>query len=795
MLRTLTPAGVRNYVTEAAGTAAFGLANNTDRDLEARVLTYFAKNSDRQYGRTIRVPAQSTVWSWFPFNAPDPKPDRNFVELKTMIYYRDGNEERLVLSPDEQPLHSVLTRFFPREAGTAIMLDADLEDGTRAVLTPEEQTMERDFRELARVFRSCLSLSDRINAIPMRFLPPAVEGFDGVDHIILASNRIADDAAGQEALRGWLARGGYLWLPLDVVEPRTISALLGDSIDLQVVDRLSLTDIPLRRGPANRSQQQEVDITVEEPIDFVRVLAPDQEILHTVNGWPASMIVEVGRGRVLFTMLGARGWYRPRASNDGPSPYKNFFNLSVAQEALLYLANEIRPLEKPSFSENEFYPFVNEQIGYAVVGRGVTMTVFGVFFLLLAAGAAILGWHARLEQLGWIGPAIALGVAGILLVLGDRARAVPRTVAAAQLVETTSGLPEAQVTGLLAVFNPAASTTPVGSSGGGQIDLDLSGLDGRALRRVQSDLNDWHWENLELPAGVRAGPFRYSLRTEAPLSSVIRFGPEGIEGRVTTGGLPHLEDAVLSTSAYLKMGVRMRPDGAFQASSSDTFAPGQYVSGTLLSQKQRDRQQFYSKILAAPLPRSIANRRLLLGWSDVLPLPFTLTQSPQQMGAALTALPLQFERTLPDTAVTIPGPFMEFVRQSDTGTRLRMANESAQPANLRLRFQVPGSVLPLRIEWARLTLKLSAPSRPVVIAGYEEAKIVPVRQLESPIGVETVEIANPRLLKVDNLGGLFLNVDIGDAPPMMGPDDKPVRVTWNLEFVDLEVRGRTLAPN
>src|SRR5205809_74179 len=66
--------------------------------------------------------------------------------------------------------------------------------------------------------------------VKQRFLPPAPEALEGIDHFVLGSDRIADDIAGQRALRAWLQRGGHLWVLLNWVEPRTVMALLGDEL-------------------------------------------------------------------------------------------------------------------------------------------------------------------------------------------------------------------------------------------------------------------------------------------------------------------------------------------------------------------------------------------------------------------------------------------------------------------------------------------------------------------------------------------------------------------------------------
>src|SRR5262249_31459584 len=157
------------------------------------------------------------------------------------------------------------------------------------------------------------------------------EGFDGIDHFVIASRRLADDPAGLRALRQWLERGGKVWVMLDLVDPEVIAPLLGDAFDFQVVDRVGLTNFAIQESedaqPPEGPQARQVH---ERPVDFVRVLLPPQErVRHTINGWPAWFTRQVGRGKVVFTTLGPRGWHRPRRRADPRPSFDNFPTLPV----------------------------------------------------------------------------------------------------------------------------------------------------------------------------------------------------------------------------------------------------------------------------------------------------------------------------------------------------------------------------------------------------------------------------------------------------------------------------------
>jgi len=318
-LRSVAPNGARPHVSEVPGTMGFAVVNPTDRDLQLRVLTSYAGAPERQYGRDVWVPAHATLSSWFAAGAPGPVPGRTGVGLSSLLYDRTDGRERLIPSPDGTPFRDSLARYARRGPGTAVLLDAELDDGTWNP-TPEEEARANDVRDLVRAFRESHGLSEHVSWIRERWLAPAAEGFEGTRHVVVASDRLAADAGGLEAVRGWVQRGGQLWVMLDMVGPRTVAAFLGDEVELHVVDRISLTSVPIANGPSNTRVVRDTELEVEEPVDFVRVLLPGREPLHTVNGWPASFVVELGRGRVVFTALAARGWLRPRTPYDRPAP-------------------------------------------------------------------------------------------------------------------------------------------------------------------------------------------------------------------------------------------------------------------------------------------------------------------------------------------------------------------------------------------------------------------------------------------------------------------------------------------
>ena len=156
---------------------------------------------------------------------------------------------------------------------------------------------------------------------------------------------------------------------------------------------------------------------------------------------------------------------------------------------------------------------MTQEIGYAVVGRGTVILIFAIFLAAIVGLSVVARRSRKPEFLGWVAPAIALGAAGAFVLLGEIARrAAPPTVAVAQVIDAVSGTPEAAVHGVLAVYRPDSGQVDMGAVHGGFFDLDVSGSEGQTRKFIMTDMDAWHWENLEVPAGDRFAPFRYTAR-------------------------------------------------------------------------------------------------------------------------------------------------------------------------------------------------------------------------------------------------------------------------------------------
>jgi hypothetical protein len=792
-LAGVVPGGIRTSVTESWGTFEFELTNLSDTDRHARVLVSYQGYPDVRYGRDVWAPANSILSSWLLVGPAADQPLKSARDIDVLLFDRTDGEDRLVLPRNDERLSWRKALYRPREPFTAIMLDE--EDPEEAVLgrLPQPDRWSDEAVRLARTVRAANTFSQLVNTVHPGSLPAVAEAYDGVDQFIIASSRIARDPSGLQALRAWTEKGGRLWVMLDKVDPEMIAPLLGDALDFQVVDRTGLSSTRIEPNAAEHRAPEILEQLHERPVDFARVLLPPQErARHTVNGWPAWFVRQVGRGKIVFTTLGPRAWMRPRNRSEPQPPYADYPSLPIATGPLESVAGELLPPPVENRSRIEsLRPLLVDEIGYSVVGLSQVVLIFGGFLLAALVAGVMLRKSHRLDLLGWLGPVAALGATAVFVILGESTRKVaPPMLAVAQIVDGHPGIAEASVHGMLAVYRPESGLIQAGVQERGLFDLDTAGIEGQIRTFMTTDLDSWRWDNLELPAGVRFAPFRTSVQTGEPITAIAHFGPQGLQGKLSTGYFRDLDDAILSTPGERNFAVRLRPDGAFSADGRDILPSEQFLAGAVLSDRQQRRQQIYREFLKRTKADRPDNRNLLLAWANPVDMHFTIGTDSRLAGSSLLRIPLQLERSQPGERVIIPGPFIPYRHMIDN-LQVRPIVELNKSANMHLRFQLPEEVLPLTVQGARILAKINAPSRRVVIAARPNDDLVELHRVESPLDPIRVEINEERLLVLDKEGGIHLNLSLSDPLESGGANLPKVQgeEKWTIEYIEVEVLG------
>jgi hypothetical protein len=114
--------------------------------------------------------------------------------------------------------------------------------------------------------------------------------------------------------------------------------------------------------------------------------------------------------------------------------------------------------------------------------------------------------------------------------------------------------------------------------------------------------------------------------------------------------------------------------------------------------------------------------------------------------------------------------------------------EGTQAIDQHLRFQLPTSVLPVKVDKARLFAKVDAPLRRFTVSGRTKDGHVTLRSEESPVDALQIDIVGSNLLTLDEQGGLHLEVEVNDA----APTEEGQAPKWVIQSLELEIVGETL---
>jgi hypothetical protein len=251
---------------------------------------------------------------------------------------------------------------------------------------------------------------------------------------------------------------------------------------------------------------------------------------------------------------------------------------------------------------------------------------------------------------------------------------------------------------------------------------------------------------------------------------------------------------VILTRAGALLAPRLEPDGTFIVGLDGAIPADQFLSGSVLTDRQQRRQDVFRKLLAKPRPPHLEGHDSLLVWADTDGVPFTSGDRQRQFSSALLVIPLEIERSNGDRSVTIPIGFCTVAALTD-GHSHRPTLDGTTRLRSRLRFQLPSAVLPFTVEKATLVARIRAAGRKFTVAAISEGRPIPLHDKMNPLGIERIEITDPKALQIDPDGGLLFEVAVSG---LIGPDGKeiPFRLTdpdvkWQIEDLGLEVTGRT----
>ena len=737
------------------------LRNPQDRDLELLATTCLEADPNLQYGRRLWIPARSRLLTWHPLKVPPlEKPDQQLFELRSLVLSTSDDGERAAVNEFGAMRFDHAFRAAVDEPATAMIAPQKLIDQDPS--WPDAQ----DFALTARVHRG---LHHNFTLLRNPLLPAGEELLDGVDHLVIADDRLLPDAAAAGAIRRWVVSGGRLWIMAEAVSPDLLAALLGDEDAVTEVDRVDLTSVNMAAAQGVGGSL-EFSRELERPVRFVRVIAEGMEVVFHIDGWPAAFWKPYGAGRILVTTAGPDAWLRPRPPGDRAAPGAKRFQTAFAPGGpLVILALEFFVPRKPPLLSREIAEDeVRQMIGYAIPGRPFVLGTLIGFTALMLIAAVWLRRRGRLELMGLAVPGLAIVSAGALLGAGFSSRStIPASTAMVQLVEAVPGTDEIRTSGMAGVFAKESHAEDLSGTQGGWMTPEMAGLEGTARRMVWTDIDQWHWENLVAKPGLRMVAFQTAGRLDQAMEAVAAFDARGIAGKMSLPAGLDPADAVIVT-AQGRMGVELGSDGEFTSAAGAVLRADQYLSALVLSDEQQRRRRVLSGMLSAAPVREPA----LLVWTRPWEAGTSLMRGDRTVGSALVTMPLRWQRPPAGSPLTIPSPFLS-VREAKGPDGMAPSGlydhrhgqwmERTGATAGWLAFTVPEHLLPLIVDSATLTFKVRGPLGRLELSTVADDRRVSLKAWENPVGTLTHTIRDSKGLKLDARGRWLIRVDIGQS--------------------------------
>ncbi len=795
------PATVHRMRHGSWGTRQVEVINSTPEDTSVISGGYFTGQPLKRYARKVNLPAKSMRRVQIPALATSS--EAGSIEWNSMLLSADAENEVLLHASNE---FIVDREVLPQATRSEHAVIADL--------NPQHIAETQWLTEMIVAIRLATGLNRRHIQIDAADVPAFHRGLDAVDQILLGSSQISDYPAILEALRAWVYRGGQLWVCLDRTGTQVAHDLFGDKVPIYTVDETSLVEFQL---DDRRSGKPSGDLLqVDYPVKFVRVEVSEVEVIHKVDGWPASFTCTHGSGRVLFTTIGPRAWIRKRTVND-PAQRREGNSLFLARPSMVDLIDVWHgATEPPPLATAELKAYLARQTGYNIPSGATVLSILSLYCVLLA----VVGYwlharqtdhytdesvmreehHRRPEHLALIGTILALGFAVPLIMIGQSSRsAVQAGISTVEVVDVDPHSSEIQCTGVTSIYSPNGDTLDLETIAGRRMQPPEDAASGTVRRTMWTDLGTTMMDGLQIPAGLQFFQSRQKNGLNGPREAVIRFGPEGIEGNFRSECFVSPQDAVIAGPTEHILGVTFQNDGTFSADIGTTLEPGSYISAPLLSDEQSLRQDVYRAVLRQTNASRYPSELRLLAWTRRTDTDLTAIAGYQSSHTSIVAIPLRVIRPANGTDVVIPSPFMklEVLSSQDGGTtsaynpRSRQWLESTAPTHLRLRFGVPKVLAPLDVSRLNLEIRIAAPGRRVKIAAGPQDDRREIVELNSPSGTYNYVIDDPDRLSLDMAGRYHMDVNVAAA--VTEPEGR-IRSTdpiWKMDFIRLEVLGRT----
>lgn len=782
--------GVRTFSPGRWGQVGVTVVNEAIEPATVRVTVHLKSDPNLRFGREVWVPGQSKRTASIPFHLPQDASGKSSFEVQGQVV----SGARVAAGPSGGSLLRIgsngITGF--------------IDDESWELEAPSEQTPDHA-RQAVLAMLADSDLFPAVLTITDRLLPSTIEGWDPMRHVVVAGQRLKVETAAAAALRQWVSEGGTMWIQMNRSDAETLTALFGSTIEFLEVDRVPLTSVEVHNVD---TVVQVPRVEYEEPVELIRAQIRGGKVLYRVNGWPAAVLFQYGNGSVLLTLLDAAGWIRQRAQGDflpaDPLRHTDYVPMGPLSDLanLFYGKKSLQPFDRELIAT-----YVSDRIGYRIPPRWTVLGILSVFCIAILVCGLALSAQQRLEHLSWLAALAAVLATVSLVVIGRSHRGeVPPTIANFEFLNVSPQTGDYTASGGLAIFQPEQVRADfIGT--GTRIDPQMPELSGEIREMIWTDGADWQWHETRLPPGVMMLWSESAGTLPLPVFAQASLGPRGLGGVFNSHGLHLLEDqaqheplddGLLLFPHSAPLAANLEPGGEFLSGEQDRLPEGQFTNRALLDDEQRRRQHLLDRWMTERRQQGANTQPILLAWSNNATKNMTSAQSADRVGTTLVTIPLEIVRPPVGTRVSIPSAMIRqqaIMGVSGASAVFNNRTESwtfpnTTTTQARIRFQMPQSTLPLRLESAKLVLDCHIPSRALEVFAVQGDQRVRVGNYRNPSGAIETTIADPKWLALDSEGGLSLDISVGDTS---SDADRPMSVqsSWSLRSSRLEVLGTT----
>jgi hypothetical protein len=759
--------------------------NTATATKEGFLVARFVGDLNSEDRRRIHVDPQRSRIFEFPVRIP-PGYTQDKLEVQISIVSADAGREALRAEGDPSVMRPITAaRASSRNIAAAVALGTDPSPGPgwRWENPPVFHAME-------------CALASRVEAgIPNDFiyfenrpLPVSWSDWHGIDMLILGDPSHLRDQATVAALRAYLSQGGRIWVMLDAIDCSLVEGLLASNQSLRLVDTVDLNRVVADVHGISLAESDRTAV-FENAISFKRVVQTGGEVTHAIEGWPAAMVMPVGRGELVLTMLDSQGWIEPRKIRIEPAANHSNYELRPWAKSLADIVHLRRAPPILSMSDLE-YPL--KQIGNPVVSREF------VALVLLGFCAALVGlglWRFGRGNVSWIGvwiPALSLAACVPICVAGlIQKKDIADTVSIFQWVQfgTPSG---GAVRESAAVYLQSPTEMVLKGSGNSFAFIDPKMQSGFTTV-MHDDFERWRITNSAWPAGV----WRYTTDTLMPGNSMVARGEwtsHGLEIRVPPGLPSPLADPILSFVAGAPaLGKstadnRILIDGAFPAEGE------RWTLRSMVDDEQARRTEIYKKYFGGSDRLQIPTQ-VLVGWSSLFQGAPTWSGTMENRGGALVSMPVVLQRAKVGDEVFVPYPCIT-IRNAASGESAPLFMEgigkwiaqSSSAAETNVVFTLPEEVVPMDPKSIHIDWDVEAPRRQVRLSlihpdGTEPMELV---SLDAPSIPWKTTLDTPVALRAARSGTIVLRIDVSKDRVAGGS------LPWRIGHLRLSVRGTVL---